>query len=30
MLGYNDDTTAQLATEAGGTWRRYAPGAITR
>ncbi|MGW7709449.1 hypothetical protein [Streptomyces sp. NPDC054771] len=26
MLGYHDDTTAQLAAEAGGTWRRYAPG----
>ncbi|MEU1313436.1 hypothetical protein ABZ614_07080 [Streptomyces sp. NPDC013178] len=26
MLGYNDDTTARLAEEAGGTWRHYAPG----
>ncbi|UGY92766.1 hypothetical protein [Streptomyces gobiensis] len=26
MLGYHDDTTAQLAAEAGGTWRHYAPG----
>ncbi|TKA11014.1 site-specific integrase [Actinacidiphila oryziradicis] len=26
MLGYHDDTTAQLAAEAGGTWSRYAPG----
>ncbi|MBL3670835.1 hypothetical protein JL475_33750 [Streptomyces sp. M2CJ-2] len=26
MLGYHDDTTAQLAAEAGGTWKRYAPG----
>ncbi|MFE9883356.1 hypothetical protein [Streptomyces sp. NPDC005784] len=26
MLGYDDDTTARLAEEAGGTWRHYAPG----
>jgi hypothetical protein len=26
MLGHHDDTTAQLAAEAGGTWSRYAPG----
>jgi len=26
MLGYHDDTTAQLAEEAGGTWKRDAPG----
>ncbi|MER5531987.1 hypothetical protein ABT075_46685 [Streptomyces sp. NPDC002677] len=26
MLGYHDDTTAQLAAEAGGTWKRHAPG----
>ncbi|MFF3788305.1 hypothetical protein [Streptomyces sp. NPDC001933] len=26
MRGYHDDTTAQLAAEAGGTWRHYAPG----
>ncbi|WP_371572937.1 recombinase family protein [Streptomyces sp. NBC_01314] len=26
MLGCHDDTTAQLAAEAGGTWRNYAPG----
>ncbi|MGX1851050.1 hypothetical protein [Streptomyces sp. NPDC055299] len=25
MLGYHDDTTAQLAAEASGTWRHYAP-----
>jgi hypothetical protein len=30
MLGYHDDTTAQLAAEAGGTWQRYAPGDHTR
>ncbi|WP_329168994.1 hypothetical protein OG709_34855 [Streptomyces sp. NBC_01267] len=30
MLGYHDDTTAQLAAEAGGTWRHYAPGDHTR
>lgn len=24
MLGYHDDTTVQLAAEAGGTWRHYA------
>jgi hypothetical protein len=29
-LGYHDDTTAQLAAEAGGTWRHYAPGDHTR
>ncbi|MER6417090.1 hypothetical protein [Streptomyces humidus] len=28
MLGYHNDTTAQLAAESGGTWRHYAP-AIT-
>ncbi|MDX2937815.1 hypothetical protein [Streptomyces ipomoeae] len=26
MLGYNDDTAARLAEEAGGTWCHYAPG----
>ncbi|MFD3735737.1 hypothetical protein [Streptomyces sp. NPDC058632] len=26
MLGYNDDHTTRLAEEAGGTWKRYAPG----
>ncbi|MFF4758432.1 hypothetical protein [Streptomyces sp. NPDC001292] len=26
MLGYNDEITARLAEEAGGTWKRYAPG----
>ncbi|MET7703536.1 hypothetical protein [Streptomyces sp. NPDC005485] len=26
MLGYDDDTTARLAEEAGGTWRHDAPG----
>jgi DNA-binding Xre family transcriptional regulator len=26
MLGYHHDTTARLATESGGTWKRYAPG----
>jgi hypothetical protein len=26
MLGYNDDHTARLAEEAGGTWKGYAPG----
>ncbi|MGW5126965.1 hypothetical protein ACWEQ7_23555 [Streptomyces sp. NPDC004069] len=26
MLGYNDDHTTCLAEEAGGTWKRYAPG----
>ncbi|WP_329568367.1 hypothetical protein [Streptomyces sp. NBC_01361] len=30
MLGYHDDTTAQLAAEAGGTWRHYASGDHTR
>ena len=30
MLGYNDDTTARLAEEAGGTWRHYAPGNHSR
>ncbi|MGW7440948.1 hypothetical protein [Streptomyces sp. NPDC054849] len=30
MLGYHDDTTAQLAAEAGGTWRHYAPGDHSR
>ncbi|MFG2593665.1 hypothetical protein [Streptomyces sp. NPDC048438] len=30
MLGYHDDTTAQLAAEAGGTWRRYGPGDPSR
>jgi hypothetical protein len=30
MLGYHDDTTAQLATEAGGTRRHYAPGDHSR
>ncbi|MFF8914226.1 transposase [Streptomyces sp. NPDC015032] len=30
MLGYHDDTTAQLAAEAGGTWRHYAPSDHTR
>ncbi|WP_406000243.1 hypothetical protein [Streptomyces sp. NBC_00829] len=30
MLGYHDETTAQLAAEAGGTWRHYAPGDHTR
>ncbi|WP_128382034.1 hypothetical protein [Streptomyces cavernae] len=30
MLGYHDDTTAQLAAEAGGTWRHYAPGNHSR
>ncbi|MFD6044368.1 hypothetical protein ACFWG7_24065 [Streptomyces koyangensis] len=30
MLGYHDDTTAQLAAETGGTWRHYAPGDHTR
>ncbi|MDG9728749.1 hypothetical protein [Streptomyces sp. DH41] len=30
MLGYHDDTTAQLAAEAGGAWRHYAPGDHTR
>ncbi|MGW7386136.1 hypothetical protein [Streptomyces sp. NPDC054794] len=30
MLGYNDDTTARLAEEAGGTWRHYAPGDHSR
>ncbi|WP_331748725.1 hypothetical protein OG520_42240 (plasmid) [Streptomyces sp. NBC_00984] len=30
MLGYHDDTTAQLAVEAGGTWRYYAPGDHSR
>ncbi|MFF0041604.1 hypothetical protein ACFYRG_36155 [Streptomyces mirabilis] len=26
MLGCHDNTTAQLAAEAGGTWGHYAPG----
>jgi hypothetical protein len=26
MLGYYDTHTAWLVAEAGGTWRRYAPG----
>ncbi|MFI0730606.1 hypothetical protein ACH4S9_16735 [Streptomyces sp. NPDC021225] len=30
MLGYNADTTARLAEEAGGTWRHYAPGDHSR
>ncbi|REE58661.1 Cro/C1-type helix-turn-helix DNA-binding protein [Streptomyces sp. 3212.3] len=30
MLSYHDDTTAQLAAEAEGTWRNYAPGDHTR
>ncbi|MCX4583180.1 hypothetical protein [Streptomyces sp. NBC_01481] len=30
VLGYHDETTAQLAAEAGGTWRHYAPGDHTR
>ena len=30
MLGYHDDTTAQLAAESGGTWRHYAPGDHSR
>ncbi|MFE7425229.1 hypothetical protein [Streptomyces sp. NPDC057545] len=30
MLDYHDDTTAQLAAEAGGTWRYYAPGNHSR
>ncbi|MGW0538701.1 hypothetical protein [Streptomyces sp. NPDC003032] len=30
MLGYHDDTTAQLAAEAGGTWQHYAPGDHSR
>jgi site-specific recombinase XerD len=30
MLGYHDDTTAQLAAEAGGTWQHYATGDHTR
>jgi hypothetical protein len=30
MLGYHDETTAQLAAEAGGTWRHYALGDHTR
>jgi site-specific recombinase XerD len=30
MLGYDDDTTARLAEEAGGTWRHYAPGDHSR
>ncbi|MGD3112575.1 hypothetical protein [Streptomyces sp. YGL11-2] len=30
MLGYHDDTTAQLAAEAGGIWRHYAPGDHSR
>ncbi|MBT2388006.1 hypothetical protein J7E87_00865 [Streptomyces sp. ISL-1] len=30
MLGYHDKTIAQLAAEAGGTWRHYAPGDRTR
>ncbi|MBU3864964.1 hypothetical protein KN815_13020 [Streptomyces sp. 4503] len=30
MLGYHDETTAQLAAEAGGTWRHYVPGDHTR
>ncbi|MEV6569449.1 hypothetical protein [Streptomyces kronopolitis] len=30
MLGYHDETTAQLAAEAGETWRHYAPGDDSR
>jgi hypothetical protein len=30
MLGYHDETTAQLAAESGGTWKRYAPGDRSR
>ncbi|MER8161022.1 hypothetical protein [Streptomyces sp. NPDC094472] len=30
MLGYHDDTTAELAAEAGGTRRHYAPGDHSR
>lgn len=30
MLGYHDETTAQVAAEAGGTWCHYAPGDHTR
>ncbi|MGW1093616.1 hypothetical protein ACWD4L_47560 [Streptomyces sp. NPDC002596] len=30
MLGNHDDTTAQLAGEAGRTWRHYAPGDHSR
>ncbi|MER7792789.1 hypothetical protein [Streptomyces sp. NPDC097640] len=30
MLGYNDDTTARLAEEPGGTWRHCAPGDHSR
>ncbi len=30
MLGYHDETTAQLAAESGGTWRHYAPGDHSR
>ncbi len=26
MLGYHEDTAAQFAAEAGGTWRHYASG----
>lgn len=29
-LGYHQVTTARLASEAGGTWSRYAPGNHTR
>ncbi|WP_307710692.1 hypothetical protein [Streptomyces sp. V1I6] len=30
MLGYHDETTAQLTAEAGGAWQRYAPGDHSR